>query len=120
MQRCPSHAVLRPAVNSKCFRVMSRNMKFLIVLAMTTFLLAAYCTSASALGTETFCNEECYQEWPNVTSVINNTNRVYQYWVNGGEEFFFQGSTEALNEALQRFALVRADVHEIILLPGPA
>lgn len=95
-----------------------------MLFAVTSFLLAAYPASALALGTETFgnqtLNEQAYREWPNLTAVINDTNRVYQYWVNGGEEFFFQGSTEALNRALQQFALVRAEVREVVLLPGPA
>jgi hypothetical protein len=80
--------------------------------------------SAPALGTETFgsrlLQEPAYEEWPNLTSVINLTNRIYQRWVNGGESFFFQGNTEALNEALRRFALIQMDVREVILLPGPA
>jgi hypothetical protein len=108
----------------QCFRVIGQDMKSLALFAATSFLLAAYPASAPALGTETFghktLNEQAYQEWPNLTAVINDTNRVYQYWVNGGEQFFFQGSTEALNRALQQFALVRADVREVVLLPGPA
>jgi hypothetical protein len=103
---------------------MTRNSKPLPTFVVTTFMLASCPMSAPALGTETFgsrpLEEESYKEWPNLASVINVTNRIYQRWVNGGESFFFQGNTEALNESLQRFALVRTDVREVILLPGPA
>ena len=104
---------------------MGRKTKSLTLLAATSFLLAGCPIDAPALGTETFGNRplndrSCEQEWPNIASIIDDTNRVYQYWVNGGEGLFFKGNTEALNKALQRFALVQTDVHEVVLLPGPA
>ena len=110
---------------SQCFRSMGRKTKALTLLAATSFLLAGCPIDAPALGTETFGNRplndrSCEQEWPNIASIIDDTNRVYQYWVNGGEGLFFKGNTEALNKALQRFALVQTDVHEVVLLPGPA
>ena len=108
----------------QCFRVMGQETKSLALFAATSLLLAACPTGTPALGTETFGNktlsEQAYQEWPNLIAVINDTNRVYQSWVNGGEQFFFQGNTEALNRALQQFALVPADVREVVFLPGPA
>jgi hypothetical protein len=103
---------------------MSRTSKPLATFVVTTFMLASCPVSAPALGIETFgsrpLQDPAYEEWSNLTSVINLTNRLYQRWVNGGESFFFQGNTEALNEALRCFALIQMDVREVILLPGPA
>jgi hypothetical protein len=86
--------------------------------------LNGFATSALALMTEAFGNrlliEPVYQEWPNLAAVINDTNRIYHRWGNGGESFYFQGDSEALNKALQRFALVQASTHEVALLPGLA
>ncbi len=52
-------------------------------------------------------------------SVINDRHRIYTSWVNGNEHFYFQGQTDALNEALKQFALINAPEHEVVLLPGP-
>ncbi len=93
-------------------------------LPVLAFCLFAVHNQCFALGTETFGNktlhDPAYEQWPNLVSVINDTNRIYQYWVNGGEKFFFQGNTESFNAALQRFATVKADAREVVLLPGPA
>jgi hypothetical protein len=81
-------------------------------------------TNALALATERIGNKPVtgpeYEEWPYLLSVLNDTHRVYRVWCNGQETFSFQGDAEALNEALQRFALVRMPTHEVVLLPGPA
>jgi hypothetical protein len=103
---------------------MSRNARFALLCAGASFLLSGFTNSALALMTETFGNrpldEPAYQEWPNLAAVINATNRIYQRWGNGGESFYFRGGNEALNHALKRFALVKANTHEVALLPGPA
>jgi hypothetical protein len=45
-------------------------------------------------------------------------SRVYSQWVNGNENFFYRGDAQALNEALRKYAVVKADVRQVILLPG--
>jgi len=47
-------------------------------------------------------------------------NRVYQIWVNGCENFYYEGRTEDLNDCLKKFADVPADVREVVIRPGPA
>jgi hypothetical protein len=60
-----------------------------------------------------------YLDWPNAMPVINDTHRVYYIWVNGNENFYFQGDTAALNAALKNFAAIKADRLTVILRPGP-
>ncbi len=76
-----------------------------------------------ALGTETFGNtplaDANFGDWPNVMPVINDTHRVYHSWVNGNENFFFQGDTESLNVALKTFAAIKAEKRTVILRPAP-
>lgn len=84
---------------------------------------AATPANVPGLGFETFGNKpikDPYGEWPGLLSVINDPHRVYHYWVNGGQGFYFEGDTEALNQALERFARVEANTLEVAILPGPA
>lgn len=76
--------------------------------------------SVLALGRETFGNKPVFaqQDWPQgLLDSINLKSRVYAYWVNGNESFFFRGKTEQLNEALSRYARVRQDPLEIVFRP---
>lgn len=77
-----------------------------------------------ALGMEDFGNKPLnagnFQEWPGIMPVVNDTHRVYHYWVNGSEACFYQGDTAAVNAALKHFAATPEKVHEVVLLPGPA
>jgi len=77
---------------------------------------------AWGMGQEVVGNEPlpANSEYPDgLMPVINDRHRVYNSWVNGNEHFYFQGQTDALNEALKQFALVDAPEHEVVLLPGP-
>ncbi|HEV3204839.1 MAG TPA: HEAT repeat domain-containing protein [Gemmataceae bacterium] len=74
-----------------------------------------------ALGTETFGNDPAVKqpEWAEgIVDVVNLKSRVYSQWVNGNENFFYRGNAQALNEALQKYAAVQADVRQLILMPG--
>lgn len=88
-----------------------------------TFLVALLCFSnlAWGLGEEQTGNEPVRGEKspPGVLSVINDTHRVYRWWVNGNEKFFFRGDTIALNSALEAFAAIESDKLEMVLRPGP-
>jgi hypothetical protein len=53
-----------------------------------------------------------------VVDVVNLKSRVYSRWVNGNENFYYRGDAHALNEALRRYAAVKDDVRQVILLPG--
>lgn len=94
-----------------------------IFLMTLTALWALFCihSSAGAWGTEEFGNKPLnYQGTPQLAAVINHESRVYHRWVNGNEQFFYRGNSESLNDALKNFAATDAEVHEIVLRPGPA
>ncbi len=98
--------------------------------------------SAGSMAIGTSGNEPLkeadYAEWPGALNVINSPSRVYTFWVNGGELFYFQGNTESLNKALVDFSRIKmpAEVnpisespqplaitiptHEVTFLPGPS
>lgn len=92
-----------------------------LLLVLTSSILTT--SDALGLGMETFGNEPFseanFSDWPNVMPVVNDTHRVYQSWVNGNENFYFQGSTEALNLALKSFAQIKAEKRTVILRPAP-
>jgi hypothetical protein len=95
-------------------------MKAIIATALVTLFLSLPET-ALALGTETFGNALVVKQsdWADgVVDVVNLKSRVYSQWVNGNENFFYRGNAPALNEALSKYAAVKADVRELILLPG--
>jgi hypothetical protein len=75
-----------------------------------------------ALATEIFGNSPVVKqpEWAEgILDVVNLESRVYSVWINGNEKFFYSGNRQALNQALRRFASVKDDVCQLILLPGP-
>lgn len=93
--------------------------KSLIVAA----LIGSAAGRAWAWGTEDFGNSALnaanYRDWPGIMPLVDDPNRVYHTWVNGNEHFYYRGDTAALNDALGKFAAIQADVHEVLLRPGP-
>jgi hypothetical protein len=84
-------------------------------------LFLAFPAAVLAMGFESFGNEPVLKQanWvQGVVNVVNLPSRVYSYWVNGDESFFYRGDAEALNEALRQFARIESDGHQLILLPG--
>jgi hypothetical protein len=74
-----------------------------------------------ALGMETHGNAPVGAQpgWAQgVVGVVNLRSRVYSMWVNGNENFYYRGDARALNEALEKFAAVKDEVRQVILLPG--
>src|SRR5437762_5661973 len=85
---------------------------------LTLVLLPA---TALALAEERFGNAPVVSQpdWAEgVVDVVNLKSRVYSYWVNGNENFFYRGNAQALNAALRQYAAVKSDVRQVILLPG--
>ena len=78
---------------------------------------------ALGLGTESFGKEEFselnYTTWPKIMPLVNSPNRVYHWWVNGSEGFFYQGDTASLNIALRQFAAIQSERLTVVLRPGP-
>ncbi|MCP3919041.1 MAG: hypothetical protein GY711_26145 [bacterium] len=78
-------------------------------------------TGSPAMGEEEFGNKPKPEQpdWAGgVVTLANDTHRVYRRWVNGNEEFFFQGDSAAVNVALEQFARVAAPVREVVLMPA--
>ena len=78
---------------------------------------------AWGLATEVSGNKKLspgnYESWPGLAEVVNDPHRVYQRWVNGNEDCYYQGDTKALNAAMQKFSKAKLDIHQVVLLPGP-
>ncbi len=95
------------------------------VLAVSALILlaVAYGPRATAMGEEEFGNKPLsganYTDWPGIMPVINDTHRAYRYWVNGNEQFFYKGDTDALNSALVELAKADTLRCEVVLRPGP-
>lgn len=78
-------------------------------------------TKVWALGEEQIGNEPLsdanYAKWPGLVEVVNDKARVYYSWVNGNENFYYFGTIDELNAALQNFAKADLKEHEVVLRP---
>jgi len=93
-------------------------MKIIAIAAAALFALPA---TALALAEEAIGNAPRVKqpEWAEgVLDVVNLESRVYCVWVNGNENFFYRGDARVLNDALRKFAAVKADERRLVLLPG--
>jgi hypothetical protein len=74
-----------------------------------------------ALGEEQVGNDPLpaasYAKWPGLVEVVNDKARAYYSWVNGNENFYYVGTVEELNAALQNFAKADLKEHEVVLRP---
>jgi|SRR5262245_30168616 len=84
-------------------------------------LALAVPTPVHALATDSLGNKPItgWAWHATVFDIVNVPSRVYWFEVNGNPFFYFKGTPRDLNEALRRFAALKADKKEIILLPGP-
>ena len=92
-------------------------------LALTVMVgLCALGPAVYGMGTEDFGNAPLsaanYRQWKGVMPAVNHESRVYHTWVNGNEHLYYEGDTDALNDALRKFAAIEADVREVVLRPG--
>ncbi|HTE21143.1 MAG TPA: HEAT repeat domain-containing protein [Armatimonadota bacterium] len=92
--------------------------------ALTAALVTALCCGVAwARGEEGFGNEPLseanYNEWPGIMPVVNHPSRVYRMWVDGAEDFYYQGDTAALNDTLRKLAEAELEGCEVVLRPGP-
>ena len=97
-----------------------KNIATCLILAV---LSICHASKVWAMGLEDFgdrpLSELNYQNWPNIMPLLNGQIRVYHSWVNGNEQFYYRGNTATFNDALKKFAAVKAEVHEVLLQPGP-
>lgn len=95
-----------------------------VIILINVVLLCSINAVIWAVGLEDFGNKPLsefnYRDWKGIMPVINHPNRVYHRWVNGGEGFYFRGNTQGLNGYLRKFALLDADIREVVIRPGPA
>jgi hypothetical protein len=92
-----------------------------IIASLGVTLLLAFPQAALALAFETFGNEPVvnHPDWAEgVVDVVNLQTRVYALLADSQETYFFRGGAGGVNEALRKYAAVRADVRQFILLPG--
>jgi hypothetical protein len=83
--------------------------------------LLALPAGALALRFESFGNAPLAKQpgWPEgVLDVINLPSRVYILSGDGPHLYFFQGDVRALNEAIGKYAAVKAPQRRLVLLPG--
>jgi hypothetical protein len=101
----------------------SLGLRATIILAALAGSLFGMQPRALALATEHFGNAPVPQGFVDLggeaLALANLKSRFYWYEVNGNPTFYYQGKTEALNEALKRFAALGGKLREVVLLPGP-
>jgi hypothetical protein len=92
-----------------------------ITLSVAVLLLTLPVT-ALALSFESFGNAPLDRQtgWAEgVLDVVNLKSRVYSFYGGVGNLiFFYQGDARDLNEAIRKFAAIKADERRLILLPG--
>lgn len=94
-------------------------------IAWPAILFIAVCLPKNAFAVEltyTVGNKDLhassYAKWPGIMALINRKTRVYQFDVNGHEQFFYKGGIDELNSALKDFSKLDLKRHRVYLLPG--
>jgi HEAT repeat protein len=96
-------------------------MKRVFAVTVCGALLLALPASALALYMEMFGNQPKVKQpdWADgVVDVVNLKSRVFCNDVNGNEHFFYRGNAAALKDALDKFATIKEEPRQLILLPG--
>jgi hypothetical protein len=92
------------------------------IVAITAAALTALPATALALSFESFGNAPVgkHPGWAEGTlDVANLKSRVYSFYGGAGNvNFYYQGDARALNEAIRKFAAVKASERRLVLLPG--
>jgi hypothetical protein len=95
-------------------------MKLIAVRAAVALLATP--AAALALSFESFGNAPLGKQpgWAEgVLDVVNLPSRVYSFWGGAGNlNFYYRGDARALNEAIRKFAAVKASERRLVLLPG--
>jgi hypothetical protein len=94
-----------------------------LIPAWAAVLPLALPATALAESFESFGNAPLGQRpnWPEgALGVVNLEGRVYSLWQGQAKipTFFYQGDGRALNEAIRKFAAVKAGQRRLVLLPG--
>lgn len=100
---------------------MSRCRKWVVAVAVVALAGPGSANRCFAAATEHVGNGTITQGLnfsPELLTAVNLDTRVYWNEVNGNPYFYFKGNTDALNKALELFAKVKAEGHDVILVPG--
>jgi len=91
-----------------------------MMMVVLVSVLACGASAPNFMGEETIGNKPFtihnYKDWPNILPVINNKSRVYHTWVNGDERFYYNTSTDQLNQLLIDYSKL-AGKKEVLILP---
>ena len=86
-------------------------------------LMFLFPSTCSALMTSQAGNDplspQNYVDWPNLVDAINDKSRIFMVWVNGYEEFTYNGDTDSANRVLKEFAETEFAQLQLVILPGP-
>jgi HEAT repeats len=91
-----------------------------VAIAVAAALLAIP-AAALALRHETVGNAPAVEQpgWAEgVLAVVNLESRVYYRGGTGNENFYYRGDAHSLNEAIGKFASIKAEERRLVLLPG--
>ncbi len=85
-------------------------MKNATVISVVVLIISLCCAAALALMADHEIGRPVNAQsgWPaGLEDVLNYPGRVYGYWINGRDHFYYAGDTEAFNEFLQQYAKLK-------------
>jgi hypothetical protein len=88
----------------------------IVAIALAASTNRAYALATEHVGSGPITNGLNFGS--DLLAAVNLETRVYWNEVNGNPYFFFKGNTDALNKSLELFAKVKAEGHEVIIVPG--
>jgi hypothetical protein len=90
-----------------------------LLLGFLGFDLAAYGLATEQVGPDRDHPTVSQPEWPKgVVDLPRHSSRVYSIWVNGNEDFYFQGGLAQVNELLALYSKSRQRDHEVWIKRG--
>ena len=95
-------------------------MKGTMVLLTILFVLLAYRAPVFAMGGDHPPGPVHAQNgWPEgLVELLNRGERIHGIWVNANDFFYFAGDTDAFNECLEQYAVLKNTPLRLILHPG--
>jgi hypothetical protein len=95
-------------------------------LLLALFVLFAAARMSYGLATEEIGPDSQRQhpttaqpDWPvGIVELARHDSRVYSFWVNGNENFFFQAAPDQIRELVQLFSQTRMRDHELRIRIG--
>jgi hypothetical protein len=82
---------------------------------------AAYGMATSRTGPDSANRSPTVQQpgWPSgILDILRRDSRVYSFWVNGNENFYFEADNKEINELIRLFSQIHLRDHEVVLKLG--